>query len=306
MAHCLWLISVGLSPTADGTVIRREIIMSYTSRHHVATGKYRIRVAFTLIELLAVIAIIAILAAILFPVFARARENARRASCQSNLKQLGLGILQYQQDYDEKCPQGPLSLGSNDNAGNGTDGMGWAGQIYPYVKSTQIYTCPSDITSPNQPDSVVSYGYNLVFARANGQGAAGVIAAMTAPVRTVLLFEVAYIPARPANVSDKGAQYGNYSATGEGFGLYCYKGYGSGGAYATGNMGGQTLSGGPTGRHLDGSNFLMGDGHVKWLRGDNVSRGNLATNATDAQNGNQAEGTGYSGAGAHAVTFSTK
>ncbi len=62
------------------------------------------RFAFTLIELLVVIAIIAILAAILFPVFARARENARRSSCQSNLKQIGLGVMQYIQDYDEKYP----------------------------------------------------------------------------------------------------------------------------------------------------------------------------------------------------------
>src|SRR4028118_1774787 len=62
------------------------------------------RSGFTLIELLVVIAIIGILASILFPVFARARENARRSSCQSNLKQIGLGILQYTQDYDEKLP----------------------------------------------------------------------------------------------------------------------------------------------------------------------------------------------------------
>src|SRR5690606_6779733 len=64
---------------------------------------------FTLIELLVVIAIIAILAAILFPVFARARENARRASCQSNLKQIGLGLMQYTQDYDERLPAGFLT-----------------------------------------------------------------------------------------------------------------------------------------------------------------------------------------------------
>jgi prepilin-type N-terminal cleavage/methylation domain-containing protein/prepilin-type processing-associated H-X9-DG protein len=96
---------------------------------------------FTLIELLVVIAIIAILAAILFPVFARARENARRASCQSNLKQIGLGILQYSQDYDESYPYGW------DYDGNGTGSNPeadlWRWQIQPYVKSTQIFTCPS-------------------------------------------------------------------------------------------------------------------------------------------------------------------
>ncbi|MBC8104296.1 MAG: DUF1559 domain-containing protein, partial [Cytophagales bacterium] len=72
------------------------------------------RAGFTLIELLVVIAIIAILAAILFPVFARARENARRASCQSNLKQIGLGLIQYSQDYDEKLvPADSSSVGFN-------------------------------------------------------------------------------------------------------------------------------------------------------------------------------------------------
>jgi prepilin-type N-terminal cleavage/methylation domain-containing protein/prepilin-type processing-associated H-X9-DG protein len=97
---------------------------------------------FTLIELLVVIAIIAILAAILFPVFARARENARRSSCQSNLKQIGLGILQYAQDYDETMTPGYQ---------NGSGNVGpWHGLIQPYVKSIQIFRCPSNTTTlPN-------------------------------------------------------------------------------------------------------------------------------------------------------------
>ena len=94
---------------------------------------------FTLIELLVVIAIIAILAAILFPVFARARENARRASCQSNLKQIGLGLLQYSQDYDEKMT--PLYVGENTAASPVRD---WVTIVQPYMKSTQIFVCPSD------------------------------------------------------------------------------------------------------------------------------------------------------------------
>ena len=90
---------------------------------------------FTLIELLVVIAIIAILAAILFPVFAKVREKARQISCLSNMKQLALGEVQYNQDYDEK-----YAPGANPNG----LGNGWAGQIYPYVKSVNVFTCPDD------------------------------------------------------------------------------------------------------------------------------------------------------------------
>ena len=108
----------------------------------VSTAKSQFRTqgrsAFTLIELLVVIAIIAILAAILFPVFARARENARRSSCQSNLKQIGLGIMQYTQDYDERLPGRIM-----DSAVAG-EVNSWRRVIYPYVKSTQIFACPSN------------------------------------------------------------------------------------------------------------------------------------------------------------------
>ena len=93
------------------------------------------RRGFTLIELLVVIAIIAILAAILFPVFARARENARRASCQSNMKQLGLAVMQYTQDYDEKYPTG---------VGNDWWEQTWSWNVQPYVKSVQVFRCPND------------------------------------------------------------------------------------------------------------------------------------------------------------------
>jgi prepilin-type N-terminal cleavage/methylation domain-containing protein/prepilin-type processing-associated H-X9-DG protein len=92
------------------------------------------RRGFTLIELLVVIAIIAILAAILFPVFARAREKARQASCQSNLKQLATAFMMYTQDYDEYCP---------DHCGQST-GNCWAVSIYPYIKNAQLFACPSD------------------------------------------------------------------------------------------------------------------------------------------------------------------
>lgn len=105
------------------------------------------RHGFTLIELLVVIAIIAILAAILFPVFAKARENARRTSCLSNMKQIGLGMIQYTQDYDSTFP-----AVYNDNIGGKR--LIWADAIRPYIKSRQIFACPGgpstvDLTPAN-------------------------------------------------------------------------------------------------------------------------------------------------------------
>jgi len=99
---------------------------------------------FTLIELLVVIAIISILAAVLFPVFARARENARRASCMSNLKQIGLGFLMYAQDYDGVFPKIGYDVGVVVPYPNGDDGPAyWPVRIYPYTKSVQVFDCPS-------------------------------------------------------------------------------------------------------------------------------------------------------------------
>ena len=108
------------------------------------------RTGFTLIELLVVIAIIAILAAILFPVFARARENARRASCSSNLKQIGLGLLQYVQDYDENMVRTSYGAGFGDGR-SGPDRYKWMDAVQPYVKSTQLFNCPSDAQPFGRP-----------------------------------------------------------------------------------------------------------------------------------------------------------
>jgi prepilin-type N-terminal cleavage/methylation domain-containing protein/prepilin-type processing-associated H-X9-DG protein len=115
------------------------------------------RKGFTLIELLVVIAIIAILAAILFPVFARARENARRSSCQSNLKQIGLGIMQYTQDYDEKMPNYSFDYSNT---------LMWQMVIQPYVKSTQLFSCPSnqnttDVEGTQPPKILAHYVGNI-------------------------------------------------------------------------------------------------------------------------------------------------
>ena len=138
----------------------------------------RARRGFTLIELLVVIAIIAILAAILFPVFARAREKARQIDCASNLRQIGLAVLQYVQDNDERMPQAEVhDAGSGWNPGiiwdcpalptDTEDPQTWANSIQPYMKSYAVLACKSKtslgapFTPPPAPgDGPISYTFN--------------------------------------------------------------------------------------------------------------------------------------------------
>ena len=265
------------------------------------------RSGFTLIELLVVIAIIAILAAILFPVFQKVRENARRTACLSNEKQIGLAIMQYNQDNDETMPPGRTNYGS---------AKGWACQVYPYVKSVGAFQCPDDGSVGKHATSFglnSNFNYTTYVAGAPIQSAT--LPQFNSPAKTVVLFEVAnsggnntdyditniadgYVNATRLN-SD--FAYGGCSAAGNGYGGdYSPDGNNSStsaGAtattmkYATGYLRGSlplavpggTSGGnftGPLGRHTDGSNFLMADGHAKFLRPSAVSAGQ----ATDSTN----------------------
>ncbi len=135
------------------------------------------RKGFTLIELLVVIAIIAILAAILFPVFARAREKARQSSCLSNIKQLSLGNVMYAQDYDEKT----VIFSQGASGGNPQ----WHYLIEPYLKNENIYLCPSQRPTAQWYGRMISYGIH----RSTGVS----LAQIGKPAETLALADVRYL-----------------------------------------------------------------------------------------------------------------
>jgi prepilin-type N-terminal cleavage/methylation domain-containing protein/prepilin-type processing-associated H-X9-DG protein len=264
---------------------------------------------FTLIELLVVIAIIAILAAILFPVFAKVREKARQTACTSNMKQLALGFLQYEQDYDDQMPI-PVNQW----------GQGWGGKIYPYVKSGGLYGCPDDPTAPAAGLSKVSYGLNAnLMPSGNGSYISGnhtnALAAQGSPAVTVLLFEISGETSGGYGVNGVDLTNSDEGSTATGTGSIS----GGGGSqddkpssnyyhavYATGDIGGYPLnrsaSGASiTGRHTDGANYAVADGHVKWLRPSAVSGGQTAASENAVEIHNVSDNAGYA-AGTSSLT----
>lgn len=248
----------------------------------------RMRKAFTLIELLVVIAIIAILAAILFPVFARAREKARQTTCLSNLKQIGNAAMMYVQDYDERYmavyrrladdsgdtnywpPQDIKKPGSSDLYGwftapsqimgqgsNGGVTPNWGFILQPYAKSEPVFTCPSGQSSwyPDTPTDGASYVYsNWVGDNAVYLGPPAKLAAIPKPAETVLIW-----------CSGKASTKIEYEGWNGGSGS-CANGTGNFDKNNTCPM----CYGDWAPRHSDGRNYAYCDGHSKWAKDDNM------------------------------------
>jgi prepilin-type N-terminal cleavage/methylation domain-containing protein/prepilin-type processing-associated H-X9-DG protein len=228
----------------------------------------RARAAFTLIELLVVIAIIAIIAAILFPVFASAREKARQTSCLSNLKQIGLGALMYAQDYDERMIG--TELGEEPE-------YFWGDMIQPYAKNRQILTCPSESNKVQFSDPVAgfpdgisvewSYHYavnDVKDAQGNGIGAAfQPLAAFTLPAETLFIVD-GWPAASEPDENDTPERHEIRWVLGS--------------RDAVHNAGDD---GNP--RHQSGFNFVACDGHAKWRRREKKADGTFAGGTRDEE-----------------------
>ncbi|GAB4463235.1 MAG: hypothetical protein OHK0029_31540 [Armatimonadaceae bacterium] len=235
----------------------------------------RSKSAFTLIELLVVIAIIAILAAILFPVFAQAREKARQTSCLSNVKQLTTGVLMYVQDYDEAfpltAPDGVIASFTTPPDATPTSALGlarrqafWTSSVFPYIKNWQVYTCPSATDERSDVFGVTSaQTNNIKFSYTlNGYLNGWRLAGSPAPARVIMISEglgKGTMPRFgnhfPLALNDSGAYMATFTP---GNGTNC--------ATAAGRYGFSFNYNRSWRVHTDGTNYSYMDGHVKYVR----------------------------------------
>jgi prepilin-type N-terminal cleavage/methylation domain-containing protein/prepilin-type processing-associated H-X9-DG protein len=230
--------------------------------------------AFTLIELLVVIAIIAILAAILFPVFAQAREKARQTACLSNSKQIGIALMMYAQDYDEVYP-----IGAHNNTNPGTR---WSSLIQPYSKNRDVFVCPSRPTvrepDPNRP-SRGGFGANvniLTWQGVNGKS----MAQIASPANTFIICEASQLKTQmvsDAAVNAKPELWAAQVDTNWNFGAVDYQVYPPSGWepnsagvltywYNRADDASHNFSRRPVGPHQGGLNVIYCDGHAKWSK----------------------------------------
>ncbi len=236
----------------------------------------RARRGFTLIELLVVIAIIAILASILFPVFAQAREQARKTSCTSNMRQIGMALMQYVQDYDETFPtQHANNWPTGGATGSWLNSLpNWEGLLYPYFKNWQMLRCPSAIRSPwngvNGPEAeATNYMINGVVGR---WPSSPTLAQVPAPADIIYLQESYY--------------YGPFSISRPllGGGVYRYWHYSDPTStyYCNGQSNGLPHCEVYNSTHKHGGNILYCDGHAKYMQYTRVRSGHFGLTPDEA------------------------
>lgn len=239
----------------------------------------RKRSGFTLIEILVVIAILGLLAMLLFPVFARARENGRRASCQSNLRQIGMGLLQYIQDVDDRLPAS--AYGGTTVDSDNANCYKWMDAIFPYVKSESLFVCPSDagnkyIYNKTLADGVTtheygSYGQNGAY-RNTGD-------AQTPPRSSTYLLTMAGIGSPSGTIW--ATDTNNREEVNGSFGFTWPDAAGVPAVVSTAN--GQLELDKIIARHLDTTNVLFCDGHVKSLKLSALLGQNTIVDSVDGQ-----------------------